>query len=122
MASDQKFVDYVTDQMKDAGVITSRKMFGEYAVYCEGIVVALVCDNRLFVKATDGGRNFIGKPVEAPAYPGAKPGFLIEDQLEDRDWIGELVRVTYGELSVKKEVKKKKRKPAAPVKKTRKRR
>ncbi|EMO05030.1 TfoX N-terminal domain protein, partial [Leptospira interrogans serovar Icterohaemorrhagiae str. Verdun HP] len=48
MASDLSFVDFIVDQVKDAGQIVSKKMFGEYAIYCNGKIVALVCDNRLF--------------------------------------------------------------------------
>ena len=40
MASDKSFVDFIVDQIGNAGVITSRMMFGEYAVYCDGKVVA----------------------------------------------------------------------------------
>ncbi len=36
MASSLSFVEYVTDQMRGAGDIRYRKMFGEYAVYCSG--------------------------------------------------------------------------------------
>jgi len=97
MASDPDFVEYVCDQLGGAGRITSRKMFGDYAVYCEGKVVALVCDNQLFVKPTAAGRAVIGKPVEAPPYPGAKPHFLIDDELDDRDWLTTLVRATHAE-------------------------
>ena len=64
----------------------------------EGKVVALVCDNQLFVKPTAAGRAVIGKPVEAPPYPGAKPHFLIDDELDDRDWLTTLVRATHAEL------------------------
>ena len=60
MSSDQSFVDYVCDQMLDAGVIRSRKMLGEFAIYCDDKVVALVCDDQLFVKPTPGGRAFLG--------------------------------------------------------------
>ena len=98
MASDQSFVDFVVDQMQGAGTISHRKMFGEYAVYCDGKVVALVCDNCLFVKPTAGGRSYIGDPTEAPPYPGAKPHFLIEDMLENRDWLRGLVQATVREL------------------------
>jgi TfoX/Sxy family transcriptional regulator of competence genes len=98
MASDQSFVDFILDQIENAGIITSRKMFGEYAVYCDGKVVALVSDNKLFVKPTEGGRKFIGTVTEAPAYPGAKLSFLIEDQAEDREWISKLIRITCNEL------------------------
>ena len=110
MASDLNFVEFVVDQMGDAGVIAYRKMFGEYAVYCEGKVVALICDNQLFVKPTKAGKLFIGSVVEAPPYPGAKPFFLIEDQIEDKDWISNLVRLTERELPEPKPKSKPKRK------------
>jgi len=107
MASDQDFVDFIVDQLENAGDITSRKMFGEYAIYCDGKVAALVCDNQLFVKPTQAGRSFIGEVVEAPPYPGAKMSFLIEGGFEDREWISELVRITAQELPVPKPKKKK---------------
>ena len=106
MSSDENFLQFVTEQMGDAGNITYRKMFGEYAIYCEGKVVALICDDKLFVKPTEGGRAFIGDVVEAPAYAGAKLSFLIEDKFEDREWISELIRITEKELPVPKPKKK----------------
>ena len=109
MASDQEFVDFLVDQMGEAGDIFFKKMFGEYALYCGGKVVALVCDNQLFVKPTEGGRTYIGVPVEAPPYPGAKNSFLIEDAFEDREWICELIRITTAELPAPKPKKPKKR-------------
>jgi TfoX/Sxy family transcriptional regulator of competence genes len=108
MASDQDFVDFIVDQLEKAGEISSRKMFGEYVIYCDGKVIALVCDNQLFVKPTEAGRSFIGEVIEAPPYPGAKMSFLIEDGFENRDWISELVRITAKELPEPKPKKKKK--------------
>ncbi len=102
MASDQSFVEFIADQMGNAGLISYRKMFGEYAVYCDGKVVALVCDNQLFVKPTEGGRAYIGQITEAPPYPGAKMYFLIHDAFEDRDWISGLNRITAQELPAPK--------------------
>ena len=107
MASDQGTVDFIVDQISEAGTVSSRKMFGEYAVYVDGKVAALVCDNRLFVKPTASGRAFIGDPVEEPPYPGAKPCFLIEDRIDDREWMTELVRMTVKELPEPKPKKKK---------------
>ena len=98
MATDQEFVDFLADQMEGAGDISFKKMFGEYALYCDGKVVALVCDNQLFVKPTASGRVFVGEVIEAPPYPGAKPYFLIEDKLEDRDWLADLIRITTEEV------------------------
>ena len=102
MATDQEFMEFLADQMSGAGEVSYRKMFGEYAVYCGGKVVALVCDNQLFVKPTSAGRAYVGEPTEAPAYPGAKNSFLIEDAFEDREWISELIRITARDLPAPK--------------------
>jgi TfoX/Sxy family transcriptional regulator of competence genes len=102
MASDKNQLDFVLDQIGDAGVVTAKRMFGEYGIYCDGIIVALFCDNELFVKPTDRGRAYIRTPNEAPPYPGAKLYFLIEDKIENRGWISELIRLTAQELSLPK--------------------
>ncbi|MBN2363846.1 TfoX/Sxy family protein [candidate division WOR-3 bacterium] len=110
MATDKDFIEFIADQMADTGKIAYRKMFGEYVVYCDGKVVALVCDNKLFVKPTEGGKRFIGDVVEAPPYPGAKMSFLIEDKFEDSEWLSELISITKNELPEPKPKKKKSRK------------
>ncbi|MCB0265076.1 MAG: TfoX/Sxy family protein [Calditrichaeota bacterium] len=107
MASDKAFMDFVLEQIENAGLITYKKMFGEYGVYSNGKIFALVCDNQLFIKPTTAGRDFIGDVVEAPPYPGAKMYFLIEDQIENREWLNELIRVTVAELPEPKPKKKK---------------
>lgn len=107
MASDQTFVDFIVDQIENAGEITAKKMFGEYALYSGEKLFALICDNKLFIKPTKAGRAFIGDVVEAPPYPGAKPSFLIEEKMEDRGWLSELVRISVEELPVPKPKKKK---------------
>jgi DNA transformation protein len=109
MPSDLSFVEYVCEQIVAAGSITFRKMFGEYAIYCEGKVVALVCDNRLFVKPTAAGREIAGQLVEGLPYPGAKPHLLVGEEIEDREWLSNLIRVTGRELPVPKERRKKER-------------
>ena len=98
MASDQKFVDFILDQVDISGRITCKKMFGEYGLYFDNKLFGLVCDNKLFIKPTLSGREYIGDVVEASPYPGAKPSFLIEEKLEDGDWLKKLVRITVKEL------------------------
>jgi TfoX/Sxy family transcriptional regulator of competence genes len=94
MATKAEFVAFVLDQIENAGEITAKKMFGEYGIYADGKIFGLICDNKLFIKPTQAGRAFIGEVTEAPPYPGAKNSFLIEDKLEDRQWLSELVRIT----------------------------
>ena len=108
MAQGLAFVDYVTDQVDDSCKLTHRMMFGGCTLYLDGKVVALICDDQLFVKPTAAGREFIGNVVEAPAYPGAKNSFLIEDQIEDGEWLTNLLTVTAAELPLPKPRKKKK--------------
>ena len=107
MASELNFVDFVIEQIKNSGEITAKKMFGEYGIYSDGKLFGLICDNKLFIKPTDSGRKFIGNVVEAPPYEGAKPSFLIEDKIEDSEWLSELVRISLDELPAPKPKKKK---------------
>jgi TfoX/Sxy family transcriptional regulator of competence genes len=102
MASDLTFVEYVRDQANTLGNVSFKKMFGEYAIYFDEKVVALVCDNQLFVKPTPGGQSMIGEVTEAPPYPGAKAHYLIGDQIEDREWIAKLFETTASELPAPK--------------------
>lgn len=109
MTNDRNFIEYVTDQIDDDCDITWRMMFGGCTVYSKGKVVALICDDQLFVKPTEAGRAFIGDVVEAPPYPGAKNSFLIEDKIEDADWLSELIALTERELPAPKPKKKRKK-------------
>jgi TfoX/Sxy family transcriptional regulator of competence genes len=108
MSSNQDFVNFVLEQIKGTGEISAKKMFGEYALYSDAKIFALICDDKLFIKPTASGRSFIGEVLEASPYEGAKPSFLIEDKVEDSDWLSELVRITVKELPEPKPKKKKK--------------
>jgi TfoX/Sxy family transcriptional regulator of competence genes len=110
MATDKKFTEFVIDQIKHAGAITVKSMFGEYGIYSDEKLFGLICDNKLFIKPTEQGRAFIKHVVEAPPYPGAKNSFLIEDKLDDWKWLSELVRITVKELPPPKIKKPKKKK------------
>ena len=113
MPSNQDFVDFVIGQLQSAEDITFKKMFGEYALYSGNKVFALICDNKLFIKPTNAGKNYIQDVVEAPPYPGAKPSFLVEERIEDHEWLSTLVKLTVSELPEPKLKKKKKKETAA---------
>jgi len=97
MASKLEFVQYAADQMGGAGTITYRKMFGEYGLYCDGKIFALICDNQLFVKITEAGRRVAPNLKTAPPYEGAKLYFQMED-IDDRKFLTDFVTATCGEL------------------------
>lgn len=109
MATDIGFIEYVSDQLRAAGGITATKMFGEYGVYRHGKIVALACDNQLFVKPTPAGEAVLGTPTYGPPYPGAKPFFNVSDLLDDAERLVELIVATDAALPApKKKVPKKK--------------
>jgi TfoX/Sxy family transcriptional regulator of competence genes len=107
MASDLAYVEHVCDQLRDVGGVSFRKMFGEYAVYVGTKVVALVCDNRLFVKPTDEGRALLRMPAEGPPYPGAKPYLILDEHLDDRALLTRVIQATETALPVPKPKKRK---------------
>ena len=117
MASDLKLVEYVCGQMASAGFIRFKKMFGEFAIYCDEKVVALICDNQVFVKMTPEGRAMLATPQEGPPYPGAKPHFIVDEYLDQPEFLSALVAATAVSLPSPKPKSKKKqsRTPPAPL-------
>lgn len=100
MATRQATVDHLLGQMRGAGDVTARKMFGEYGVYRAGTIVALVCDDELYVKDTDAGRAYYPAAKMAPPYPGAKPALWVSgDHCEDADWLAGLITCTAAALA-----------------------
>lgn len=94
MATDLDFVVFVCEQIRGAGAIRHHKMFGEYAIYCDEKVVALACDNQLFVRPTAAAAAVLGEYREGSPYPGAKLHVLIDTQLEESELLTELIRAT----------------------------
>lgn len=108
MASTAEFARYIADQLGGAGHIVCKKMFGEYGLYCDGKLFALICDNCLFFKITPAGRRLAPDLESAPPYAGAKPYFLIENT-DDRDFLTRLAVETCRALPEPKTKSKKQR-------------
>ena len=108
MATEQDFVEYIRSQSGLGAELTYRKMFGEYAIYLHGKVIAFACDNQLYLKPTDAGRNALGKVSEHPPFPGAKRYFRIDEETEDRDLLRTVFQVTANALPLPR--------PKAPAK------
>ncbi len=90
-------MEYVYEQIADAGGVSYRRMFGEYCVYRQGKVVGFVCDDQLFVKRTEAGMALLPGCPLAPPYKGATLYLLIED-LDDRELMADLIQATWQEL------------------------
>lgn len=110
MASSLGFVEFVCEQFADIGAITYKKMFGEFALYCEGKYFALVCDDRLLFKQTKAGNELLPDCKTALPYDGAKTPMLFIEDVENRELLTKLAIVTCEELPMQKPRKPRKKK------------
>ncbi|MGL4239309.1 TfoX/Sxy family protein [Tabrizicola sp.] len=82
--------------------LTSRKMFGEYALYLDGKVVALVCDDLLYLKPTPGATAALPDCPTGYPYPGAKLHLLVTDALDDPDRVISALKAVAADLPAPK--------------------
>lgn len=103
MATSQQTMDYLTENLAELPNIRARKMFGEYALYCDDKVVALMCDDQFFLKITDANTALVRTHATGKPYPGAKDYYLIdENDWDDREYLTELVARTADSLPAPK--------------------
>jgi TfoX/Sxy family transcriptional regulator of competence genes len=79
MASQKQTVDFILSKLREPKRFSARSMFGEFALYADRKVVALICDNLLYVKILPASRELDSLCEKAPPYPGAKPYYLVEE-------------------------------------------
>ncbi|GAB1367235.1 TfoX/Sxy family protein [Candidatus Cloacimonadaceae bacterium] len=106
MATKKETMDYLLGQLQELEKVRYLKMFGEYGIYFQEKMIALVCDDQLYIKPTKAGKEYLGEVEEAPPYPGAKNWFLVpEEDWEDAVWLGGLIRATTPEVPLPKKRK-----------------
>lgn len=110
MSTSPTTVTALHDALAPAGPMTIKAMFGEYALYMEGRVVALICDDTLFIKPVPGAIAAMPDAGLAPPYPGAKPHLAARDALDDPDPAIAALRAAAREVPLPKPKKPKVRK------------
>jgi TfoX/Sxy family transcriptional regulator of competence genes len=94
MASEPRTAEYISDQLGALDVRTAR-MFGEFAVYCDGKVVGFICDDTLFIKPSGVDPAVLVGTYLAPPHARAKDYHAVPGELlEDRDWLQTAIRST----------------------------
>lgn len=95
MSTTKDFIDYICEQIREAGNITSKKMFGEYMVYYNNKPVLLICDNTVFVKqlpeVLELFNKYDRKPEIGTPYKGAKPHYILD--VDDTDLAVSMVKL-----------------------------
>ena len=79
MATQKETIEFILGKLRDRSRFSARAMFGEYALYADRKVVALVCDDLLFVKILPASQALERLCDKGEPYPGAKLHYLVEE-------------------------------------------
>lgn len=107
MSTSRETVDFILESLGDKSRFSVRAMFGEFALYADGKVVGLICNDQLYIKIlpVSSGLNEICEQ-DSP-YSGAKPCYLIEEsQLQQIDNIASMLLEMAKSLPLPKKKKK----------------
>ena len=105
MASSKEYLDFILEQLSELDDISYRAMMGEYIIYYRGKIVGGIYDDRFLVKPTKSAAAMMpGADTELP-YDGAKEMLLVDD-VDNKEFLRELLEAMYPELPALKKKKK----------------
>ena len=104
MASSKEYLEFIMDQLSGLDEVSHRAMMGEYIIYYRGKIVGGIYDDRFLVKPTKSAKAMMPEADLEVPYEGAKEMLLV-DNVENRDFLRDLLEAMYDELPA---VKKKK--------------
>ena len=79
MATQKETVEFLLAKLRQPKRFSARAMFGEYALYADGKVVALICHNLLYVKILPDSQELEPLCEKGEPYPGARPHYIVEE-------------------------------------------
>ncbi|MFV0485535.1 MAG: TfoX/Sxy family protein [Candidatus Saccharimonadales bacterium] len=91
MATSPEFIEYVCEQIRGTGDVSSKKMFGEYMAYVNAKPILLVCDDTVFVKMRDEIKELMKDAEIGEPYKGAKPHYILD--IDNADLAREVIQV-----------------------------
>ncbi len=101
MASSKEYLDFVLEQLSGLDEITYKAMMGEYILYYRGKVIGGIYDNRFLVKPTKSAAAMMPNAEMELPYEGAKAMLLVDD-VDNREFLRELLEAMYDELPAQK--------------------
>ena len=104
MASSKEYLDFVLDQLSELDGIAYRAMMGEYVIYYRGKVVGGIYDDRFLVKPVKSALMMMPNAQLELPYEGAKEMLMVDD-IENKDFLRELIEAMYDELPQPKKKK-----------------
>jgi len=105
VASSKEYLDFILEQLSGLNGITSKKMMGEYILYINGRIFGGIYDDRFLVKPTKSAMAMMPDADRELPYEGTKEMLLVNN-VDNRDFVTELVTAMYDELPTSKPKKK----------------
>lgn len=103
MATSPETISFILAKLGNDPRFSVRAMFGEYALYADHKVVALVCGDMLYVKIVPASAGLADICEQGAPYPGAKPHYVItEDQLSGIEGLPAILIAIAAGLPVRK--------------------
>ena len=104
MASSKEYLEFIMDQLSGLDEVSHRAMMGEYIIYYRGKIVGGIYDDRFLVKPTKSAKAMMPEADLEVPYEGAKEMLLV-DNVENRDFLRDLLEAMYNELPAAKKKK-----------------
>jgi TfoX/Sxy family transcriptional regulator of competence genes len=105
MASSKRYRDFILEQLSGLDDVSYRAMMGEYIIYYRGKIVGGIYDDRFLVKPTKSAVAMMPNASMELPYEGSKEMLLV-DNVENREFLRELIEAMYDELPAPKQKKK----------------
>lgn len=105
MASSKEYLEYILEQLSDLEDISYRAMMGEYIIYYRGKIIGGIYDDRFLVKPVEVAKKMMSNANMELPYEGAREMLLVDD-VENKNFLGELVEAMYEELPSPKKKRK----------------
>lgn len=104
MASSKEYLDFILEQLSELEDVSCRAMMGEYVIYYRGKVVGGIYDDRFLVKPTKSATALMPNAEMELPYDGAKEMLLVDD-VDNKEFLKELLEAMYSELPASKKRK-----------------
>ena len=104
MPSSKEYLDFVLEQLSGLNDISYKAMMGEFIIYYRGKIVGGIYADRFLVKNVKSAHDKMPEAALELPYEGAKEMLLVEE-VEDKDFLRELLEAMYDELPAPKKKK-----------------
>ena len=97
MASSREYLNFILEQLSETEDIRYRAMMGEFVLYYRDRVFGGIYDDRFLVKPVKSALALMPKAQREIPYEGGREMLLV-DNVEDKEFLRELITAMYGEL------------------------